>query len=152
MELKKKYPCTQCIFLTTKESTLAKHMKRHQNVSEGKQVSKSPSLPSSATSALCSSSLPKAREREVVFEETKFKCQDCERIFNSRQALSHHTKSKHDGIKYACNQCNYQGTTQSNLTIHIQSKHEGVKYACNQCDYQATQQSNLTSHVKRKHL
>ena len=32
MEFKKKYPCTQCIFLTTKESTLAKHMKRHQNV------------------------------------------------------------------------------------------------------------------------
>ena len=38
MEFKKKYPCTQCIFLTTKESTLAKHMKRHQNV-QGEQVS-----------------------------------------------------------------------------------------------------------------
>ena len=157
MEFKKKYPCTQCIFLTTKESTLAKHMIRHQNVSEDERVSKSSSPPSSAISAamLGSSSLPKALESSISKETNlsveKFKCKDCERVFNSYQGVSHHTKSKHEGIKYACNQCNYQGTTQQNLTVHIQSKHEGVKYACNQCDHQATSQRNLRYHIQSKH-
>ena len=101
MEFKKKYPCTQCIFLTTKESTLAKHMIRHQNVSEDEQVSKSSSPPSIAISAavLGSSSLPKALESSISKETNlsveKFKCKDCERIFKSKQALCYHTKSIH---------------------------------------------------------
>ena len=211
MEFKKKYPCTQCIFLTTKESTLAKHMIRHQNVTEGEQVANSYSPPSSdILYANCKSTISeetnpsspsmiadevntskrivnvfkieanignkeivkgnheeenvtstmpttqilqnkRARGREVVSEETKFKCRDCERIFNSHQALNQHIKSKHEGIKYACSQCNYQSTTQSNLTAHIRSKHEGVKYACNQCDYQATTQDSLKRHIQSIH-
>ena len=68
MEFKKKYPCTQCIFLTTKESTLAKHMKRHQNI--GEQVSNS-FYPSSSdmSPVLSSSPLPQAFESSK-YEET----------------------------------------------------------------------------------
>ena len=88
---------------------------------------------------------------ELVSENGKLKCQDCERTFNSQPALSYHIKSTHEGIKYACNQCDHQATQQGHLKYHIQSKHEGVKYACNQCDYQATQQSNLTTHIQSKH-
>ena len=221
MEFKKKYPCTQCIFLTTKESTLAKHMQRHQNVTEGEQVSYSsspplsdispvPVLSSSKLPTLCKSTISeetnpsspsmiadevntskrivnvfkieanignkeivkrnheeenitftmpttqilqnkRARGREVVSEETKFKCRDCERIFNSHQALNQHIKSKHEGVKYACNQCDYQATQQGHLTTHIQFKHEGVKYTCNKCDQQFTHQSSLTAHIQSKH-
>ena len=89
---------------------------------------------------------------ELVSEDGKLKCQECERIFNSQPALRYHTKSKHEGVKYACNHCDYQATAKSALTIHIQSKHEGVKYACNQCDYQAATQSNLTLHIQSQHL
>ena len=84
--------------------------------------------------------------------DAKFKCQYCDRIFNSPSARLHHTKSKHVGVKYDCNQCDKHFTHQSSLTTHIQSTHEGVKYACNQCDYQATQKSHLTRHMKSKHM
>ena len=62
---------------------------------------------------------------EVLAKEAKLKCKNCERVFNSKQNLSYHTKSQHKGVRYACNQCDYQGFTQSYLKIHIQSKHEG---------------------------
>ena len=253
MEFKKKYPCTQCIFLTTKASTLAKHMKRHQNVTEGEQVSNSspplsdispvvgssksklptvfkstiseetnPSAPNMVadeentskrifnvyseefknlrrknltkaknniisdsikessehennvtgeeeeknfdcesgenvdpqvqTSVFASKSANrKVRRTEFVTGDSKFQCQDCERIFNSQPALWYHRKSKHEGVKYPCNKCDYQAQTQSNLRVHMQSKHKGVRYACNQCDYQATQQQHVTRHIQGKH-
>ena len=89
---------------------------------------------------------------ELLSEDEKLKCQECERIFNSQPALRYHTKSKHEGVKYACNHCDYQATAKSALTLHIQSQHLGIKYDCNQCDYQTTQQSHLKSHKKRKHI
>ena len=70
MEFKKKYPCTQCIFLTTKESTLAKHMRRHQNVTEGEQVSNSSSPPSSDISPVLSSSKLSTVCKSTISEET----------------------------------------------------------------------------------
>ena len=99
----------------------------------------------------------KARKKKRVRSkkdsgDAKFKCQYCERTFNSPSARLHHTKSKHVGVKYDCNQCDKHFTHQSSLTTHIQSTHEGVKYACNQCDYQATQKSHLTRHMKSKHM
>ena len=86
-----------------------------------------------------------------VSGEAKFQCKECERMFNSYQALRYHTKSKHEGEKYVCNQCDQQFTALNGLTIHIQSKHEGVKYPCNQCDYQATKQGKLTTHIQSIH-
>ena len=88
---------------------------------------------------------------EVVSVDSKFLCQDCERIFNNHKALSYHIKSKHEGITYACNQCHYQAPTQSSLKLHIQSIHEGVKYACYQCNYQSTQQGHLVAHIQSIH-
>ena len=254
MEFKKKHPCTQCIFLTTKESTLAKHMKRHQNITEGHQASNSSSPPSSDTLPVLGSAkskLPtffkstiseetnpssqnivadeennskrifnvyseefknlrrknltkahnniisdsntksnkhennvigeeeeknsdcesgenvdpqvqtsifasksayrKVRRTEFVTGDSKFQCQECERIFNSQPALWYHRKSKHEGVKYPCNKCDYQAQTQSNLRVHMQSKHKGVRYACNQCDKQFTTQQHLTRHIKSQH-
>ena len=87
----------------------------------------------------------------VVSEDAKFKCQDCEKVFNSNNALWYHTKSKHEGLKYACNQCDFQATQKCNLTAHIQSKHKNFKYACNQCDYQAVYQKHLTQHIESVH-
>ena len=83
--------------------------------------------------------------------ETKYQCQYCDKVSNSRRALLYHTKSKHEGLKYGCNKCGKQYTTQSDLSRHFQSVHEGVKYACNLCDYQATDKGNLTKHIQSIH-
>ena len=88
---------------------------------------------------------------EFLAKDAKLKCQNCERVFNSKQNLSYHTKSQHEGVMYIYNQCDYQATTQGSLRVHILAKHEGVKYACNQCDYQATTPGNLRKHIKKKH-
>ena len=131
------------------------------NVSEEKVVYESPSRVMNGdveyqtqTSTIGSTPIiinKKARETEVVSEKGKIKCQDCERVFISPQALWYHTKSKHEGVKYPCNQCGQQFAYQHHLTTHIQSKHEGVNYACNQCDYLAGRQDNLTTHIQSKH-
>ena len=85
-------------------------------------------------------------------ENGKFMCHNCDRIFNSQQALNYHIKSKHKGDKYACNECDYQATAQSSLKMHIEAiHHKDVKYACNQCDFRATQIGNLKTHVQSKH-
>ena len=83
--------------------------------------------------------------------ETKYQCQYCDKVSNSRRALLYHTKSKHEGLKYGCNKCGKQYTTQSDLSRHFQSVHEGVKYACNQCDKQYPDHSKLTRHMKSAH-
>jgi len=87
----------------------------------------------------------------VVSGDSKLKCKDCLKLFNSQTALRYHTKSIHEGVKYACNHCDHQATDKGHLAQHIQSKHEGVKYACNLCDYQATQQSSLKTHIHSIH-
>ena len=93
----------------------------------------------------------KVRRTEIVSGNGKFKCQDCERSFNSRDNLTYHNKSKHEGVRYSCNQCDKQLLSQGSLTIHIRSVHEGVKYACNQCNFEAGYQSNLTAHIRSLH-
>ena len=97
--------------------------------------------------------IPKISNKSTkrIQRDSKFRCQDCESIFNSKQAIWYHTKSKHEGVKYTCNQCDQQFTHQSSLTTHIQSIHEGVKCACNLCDQQFTLQSSLTAHIQSIH-
>ena len=93
----------------------------------------------------------RVRSTKVVSGEAKFQCKDCERMFNSYQALWHHTKSKHMGVKYACNQCDYEATMKSSLKAHIICNHEDVKYACNNCDYRANSKIGLINHNRTKH-
>ena len=60
---------------------------------------------------------------EVVSMEAKFKCQDCERMFDTRAGLWYHTKCKHESVRNACNQCDKQFTHQGHVVTHIQSIH-----------------------------
>ena len=81
-----------------------------------------------------------------------YKCVNCEAIYNSKQALIYHTRSKHEGVRYSCNQCEYQATRHDSLKTHKQSVHEGIKYSCNQCDYQTGWRQQMDRHKSRKHL
>ena len=80
-----------------------------------------------------------------------FKCDQCKNKYTTKQSLTTHIKSKHEGVKYACSQCEHQAPTQSSLKTHIKSKHEGVKYACNQCNLQFPLSSSLYTHNRSKH-
>ena len=88
---------------------------------------------------------------EVVSSDAKHKCQDCDKMFNSKGYLTEHIKSKHEGRKYACNQCDFQASFGGNLKKHFQSKHEGLRYACNQCDYEAPMRRSLKQHIQSVH-
>ena len=58
-----------------------------------------------------------------------------------------HRKSVYEEVKYKCNQCDFTFIDNGNLRQHIPSKHEGLKYGCNQCDYRAYTQSDPTRHI-----
>ena len=88
---------------------------------------------------------------EGVSVDSKYECEPCQKIFQSKTGLYVHKKNVHQGVKYSCDECDYQATRKQHLTVHIQSRHEGVKYPCDQCDYQATTQGNLTVHIQSKH-
>ena len=66
----------------------------------------------------------KVRRADILTGDSKFKCNDCERIFKSYQALRYHTKSIHEAVKYACNQCDKQYPQKRHLTRHVQSVYE----------------------------
>ena len=91
------------------------------------------------------------RKREVLSENGKYKCDQCQNEYSTSSGLNYHKQTEHEGVKYACDQCDKQFTRQGSLAEHIKSKHEGIKYACEQCHYQATKQSNLTRHIKFVH-
>jgi len=57
------------------------------------------------------------RWTEVISEDGKFLCQDCERTFGGSLGLWQYSKSVHEGteslnVKYACNQCDKHFTEQ----------------------------------------
>ena len=46
--------------------------------------------------------------------------------------------------RFECEECEASFTTKQSLTVHKESKHEGVRYECDRCDYKATQMSKST--------
>jgi len=84
-------------------------------------------------------------------EGVRHDCNQCEQQFTQQSALSTHIKSKHDGVRYPCNQCNYQAPRLDKLRNHIESKHEGVKYSCNVCNHETTTKHGLNLHILSKH-
>jgi len=53
--------------------------------------------------------------------------------------------------RHKCEQCDFHSTSKSNLKKHVQSKHDGIRYFCDQCDHITTQNSHLKAHIRSKH-
>ena len=81
----------------------------------------------------------------------KYQCNICNTEYSSQSGLSHHTKSKHEGISFKCNLCKYSATQKGNLSRHFKTVHFKEEFPCNLCDYKATRNGYFKKHVRRVH-
>ena len=61
-------------------------------------------------------------------------------------------KDDHAFEYFFCNQCDYSCKSKQGLTIHTQSKHEGIKFKCDKCDKECNTRSDLRKHMKAKNV
>ena len=83
----------------------------------------------------------------------RFKCDDCEYIGVSYQALTRHTYVIHQGRVFPCEQCEYKASTLKNVQIHTARVHcTEPPNSCEAptCDYQSNRLA-LIDHMKRIH-
>merc|ERR1712062_57961 len=80
---------------------------------------------------------------EGVHEGVEFQCDQCSKTYTYRNGLHDHIQSVHQGVTFKCDQCSKTYTSRFRLHVHIQSVHEGVAYECEQCDKNFTQKSHL---------
>ena len=90
---------------------------------------------------------------ETFHDDVKreYKCQDCEKVYNSKSSLGLHHNTVHRKMRYKCDICDYEATQKSHLNSHKKSIHEGIKYQCNECEKEFSQRSHLKSHCMYVH-
>ena len=82
-----------------------------------------------------------------------YKCDSCERQFNSRKSWRVHNKALHLGIRYNCEHenCTYSSTQRGQLKRHIELKHFDIRLQCEYCEKSFCGDSSLRDHKAKKH-
>ena len=83
----------------------------------------------------------------------RYKCDQCEKDFGTKERLGEHIKNIHEQIRDKhCPHCSYTTYKQYNLKLHVSKMHMGgvgmVKMQCPFCD---TETTNLPHHMKTYH-
>ena len=137
-----RYPCDQCDYVATLQSSLNTHKKsKHEGIR----------YPCDQCEYVATLQTNLITHKQYKHEGIRYPCDQCDYASTTSSSLKQHKQSKHEGIKYPCDHCDHAATSFGNLQRHKQSKHEGIMHPCDQCDYVATQQGNLKVHMKRKH-
>ena len=102
-----------------------------------------------------------AREKHeavVHFKEIqKFKCDQCEKTYTNKNALSYHVvRHNKDFVKQSCDVCGSQFSCSDTLARHKQFVHEAVQklpsFECVDCGKSFSQEKTLNRHVKEQHF
>lgn len=93
--------------------------------------------------------------QSIVYEE-KFKCEKCEKHFESALELRNHTRLIHpkEGNDFYCDLCSFVSKRKKNVERHILAVHmKSHKFSCpfNKCNRQYTTQAALKLHTVRDH-
>ena len=85
-----------------------------------------------------------------------YKCEICDKIFDSFGNLKSHYKKIHGGKlgqkDHRCGQCEKAFFYSFHLKLHIKNVHEGIKdYKCEECGKTFSQSHHLKSHIKVIH-
>lgn len=88
----------------------------------------------------------------------KYKCSDCEGIFNTKKEFTSHLKSVHSDryeemkaeLEVTCVVCNKSFANQSKLTRHMQAHSDIAPYGCDLCEKRFKREQTLLEH-KRMH-
>ena len=79
----------------------------------------------------------KQLEVELKKDSPYYSCKICSYSAMTKQSLTQHIQSKHEGICYNCEQCGFRTMNKPHLKQHVESQHDGVIYNCDQCSYKA---------------
>ncbi|CAG9801424.1 unnamed protein product [Chironomus riparius] len=97
-------------------------------------------------------------DAEVEFNEClkkiqNFKCNDCNKCFNSRTALGYHLKTHSSERRYVCDQCGKKFLTNGALKVHLRLHTNDRPYKCNfpDCGKSFRQWGDLKYHETSLH-
>ena len=94
----------------------------------------------------------KCGEGKSIDERKSEKCNECGKLFTTKDHLSHHIKGVHLKIKNKhCDQCEYSSYSGFNLKLHISKMHNGKQLKKEQCSVCLNEFVNLPYHVKIYH-
>lgn len=153
------FQCEQCGDEFKTKAKFNKHWKMHEEEAGGEPMQEDGEEGDENTAAGDDDVV--RVEYEVEEEEQKpdvlslklpkktYKCQFCEKVYQSINVLGSHTKSVHpEKALHECGICGHSYPLQSLLMEHLEL-HEGVKrYACTICDKRYRVSSNLKDHLR----
>ena len=88
-------------------------------------------------------------------QNSKIKCDECQKSFQSEQALNYHKLAQHtiDPQKsYSCHICNKKFLAKVNLDNHVKFKHsDSRKFECEHCNSKFKQKKTLNAHMLNIH-
>ncbi|XP_043652670.1 zinc finger protein 32 isoform X1 [Drosophila teissieri] len=80
-----------------------------------------------------------------------FRCNQCDRVYLTKQALKVHVDSKHRQSGLHCDMCGKVFAIAKALEIHKRYHTRDFPYSCDLCDRRFAQRSHLTVHQQVKH-
>ena len=85
-------------------------------------------------------------------ETEKFSCDQCDKIFASKQRMKYHVEVKHLGIKkYECESCGYKTNQKCRLADHENIMHKKEPLNCKYCDFMCYSRTIYGKHNRKFH-
>lgn len=113
-----------------------------------------PAQPAKRKRSTKKTTVPNSRKRtRIVYENSSFVCEPCDRTFGRRSGLIQHNNTHHSGPReHRCEACGKRFHTQDDLQRHIQrhvAQHKPHK--CAECPRQFNYHQDLERHITVRH-
>ncbi|XP_035457503.2 zinc finger protein 454-like [Spodoptera frugiperda] len=99
----------------------------------------------------------KANHAKIHTERPRYRCEQCDKTFVSRESYENHLKysmahAKVDLLKYKCSMCEKGYRSRNELRDHVNYQHMGkTQHKCPICEKALATRRCITRHVKRAH-
>lgn len=143
---KERWACSQCNRSYSRKHDLERHVDIAHTVTEDK-----PFRCKQCKYVFDSEDNLRAHENEHDKEETKLKCEICDKGFKSRNTWKRHMRAHFDPSPFACEVCKRRFGREHDMHRHTLRMHSGERqYQCDLCPSKFAWFSDLTIH-KRRH-
>lgn len=142
---KKVFRCSYCSRTTTNEMRLSKHEKIHE-----KLENQSKTVDVQNACQICHQQFSSKDLLEIHENTHKFKCGECEKVFDTISHHRQHMPCKKNPKQFACEMCDKTFFSQSALKLHFWV-HRTVQerpYGCSKCSKKFPTPNALAAHEK----